>query len=133
MTRIDELDLKAYKRGLGEGQRKAVLRIAEWWDARMGPKQDQRADFFGWLRAEFGFEAKRCRICREWKVLSDFPVAKQCRDGRYAYCRTCEAVKDRQRRERNPEATRAYFRDYYKRAGWLKRKLVKCGVREQAA
>lgn len=133
MTRIDELDLKAYKQGFAEGQRKAVLKIAEWWDARMGPKEGQRIEFFGWLRQEFGFSAKRCRICRAWKAMEDFPPCKHCRDGTYSFCRTCDAKKDKARRERDLEAARAYQRDYYKRAGWLKRKLAKCGVKEQAA
>ena len=120
MSRIDELDRKPFE----VGQRVAIKRIAEWWDERLGPKQSTRAEFFAFLRETFGFVAKRCNTCKAWKADYDFPLSKNCKDGRLGYCRACEAKKEAEYRLRNLERARAKQREWYhanrERVSWYR-------------
>ncbi len=55
-----------------------------------------------------------CVGCREWKPDDDFPRnrVEASRRGRHTSCRACQTVQRRERRHRNPEASRAYDRAY---------------------
>ena len=47
---------------------------------------------------------KECRKCHTAKSLSDFPKDRTSKDGLYSRCRSCVAIEDRARRDRDPEA-----------------------------
>ncbi len=127
MNRIDELDRAPFERG----QRDSIVKIANWWFDRLGPKSRDKYAFREFLREKFGFTAKRCVECDKWKPDYDYPLAKNTKDGRMDYCRACEAVKKAAYRQRNLDRARARQREHYHanrerfkvyRKAWRKRK-----------
>ena len=59
-----------------------------------------------------------CMNCKTWKPDDDFPhnrTEKIGRRGRHGECRACQTVSRRRRRQANPEAQRAYDREYKRR------------------
>lgn len=89
MNRIDELDLQAYKRGVGDGRRSVVLKIMNWWLDNTAPRLHIRQQFLDWIKAELGVLAKRCVRCSKWKPETEFNRSAHNRDGRLGACREC--------------------------------------------
>lgn len=50
---------------------------------------------------------KRCRVCGEVKLLTEYHRNRGNRDGRRSMCRTCVAAKDKLRPKRDPAKQRA--------------------------
>ena len=44
---------------------------------------------------------KKCRRCLEWKFKNDFSPAPKNKDGRFSYCKKCNAIKVKEHRRRN--------------------------------
>ncbi len=59
----------------------------------------------------------RCYRCREWKPDAEFPNSSKnkARRGRHKNCRLCNTTLRREHRHRNPEAAKAYDREYKRR------------------
>jgi hypothetical protein len=53
-------------------------------------------------------ELKQCMKCKEYKERDLFSTDKSAKDGKYAYCKSCNAAKNRAFRAANPEYNRAW-------------------------
>jgi len=58
-------------------------------------------------------ESKRCSRCGESKPVLDFTRSKQTPDGFFPWCRVCANANRQALRAANPEANKAYHREWY--------------------
>lgn len=61
------------------------------------------------------YEAKTCTLCGEMKVLDDYGVQKNTKDGRKSRCKSCLAELSRKYRKENPEKRRQSERSWRER------------------
>lgn len=73
---------------------------------RCARKLSESTGFQQWLdKMGYGHRdgTKKCTICKEWKVLSNFPNDQSRGDKLNPFCRQCNTIKMRSYRERNRE------------------------------
>lgn len=59
-------------------------------------------------------ETKTCKSCSIDKILSEYPLDKNAKDGHRIHCKSCCNEFKRQKRQKNPESFREYARKYLK-------------------
>ncbi|PHE94706.1 hypothetical protein COF76_23130 [Bacillus wiedmannii] len=58
-------------------------------------------------------DGKVCRKCKEWKVYSDYPENKKCKNGREGTCRNCRSEYSKRWHEENKESRAKKTKRWY--------------------